>query len=131
MCTALDACLPVHLSLCVPSSWWGAQASTLASHTQLTLSLSYLADRDTALAYQAYVTYIASPQAAGDYSTFRTAQTVAASSLSAIQADTLTLTSTPDSTVLSSASSVAQLVIGQQTPPAGVPLPPPQVNWVD
>ncbi|KAL3142107.1 hypothetical protein ABBQ32_004725 [Trebouxia sp. C0010 RCD-2024] len=101
-------------------------ASTLASHTQLTLSLSYLADRDTALAYQAYVTYIASPQAAGDYSTFRTAQTVAASSLSAIQADTLTLTSTPDSTVLSSASSVAQLVIGQQTPPAGVPLPPPQ-----
>ena len=81
---------------------------------------------DTAAAYQAYLGYVAIPQTVA-LAAFQSAQTRARDSLnSAIVADLGTLTTTPDSTVLSAASTVAQQVITEQ---GIVTLPPPAVSY--
>ena len=74
----------------------------------------------TALAYQTYLAY----QAGGSYDAFQLAQTNAAASLNVIIADLAQLIG-PDSTALTSAASIADQVIAEQT---AVPLPPPQVS---
>ena len=84
-----------------------------------------IADVDTAAAYQAYLGYTAMP-ATVPYAIFRSAQQTASASLNtAIVADLGTLTTTPDSTRLAAASTVAQQVITLQET---VALPPPAVS---
>lgn len=81
---------------------------------------------DTAAAYQAYLGYVANPQTVA-LAAFQSAQTQARDSLnSAIVGDLGTLTTTPDSAVLSAASTVAQQVITEQ---GIVALPPPAVSY--
>lgn len=83
-----------------------------------------LADVDTADAYQAYLVYVGTPGAS--FATFQSAQQKASYSLNtAIVGDLSSLTTSPDTTRLSAAVTVAQQVIALQTAQA---LPPPAVS---
>ena len=121
-CASHQSELPLPFAL-----WCRLQDTCSLAFLTCTHSLHALADTDTAAAYTAYVTYFASAKGSSDYDIYRTAQTTAANSLSAIITDlgSTKLTSSADSAALSSASTIAQQVITEQ----GVtPLPPPEVG---